>query len=129
MIPLTTRVSFRKTELLSKGTNYTFQRLKTLPYTPDVIEHLIRYHFGTIESNYEKDEEILTIWCDLTCAIESLPPEEKRAIKLMISGYKIRDIQDGIAPALKIRPDQASRLVKKAYIKMSKFLLGDNQSG
>lgn len=120
---ISVRVPFRKVELLAKGENYDFQRLITLPYTQDVVEHLIRYHFGTLESLYQKNEDILTIWCDLTRAIRALPADERRAIVLMIRGYKIRDIDNGIAYALGVKQEQATKIVKRAYRHISEFLL------
>jgi len=119
------RVVARRVELLAKeGGRYTFTRLLHKEYTPDVIEHLVRYHFGTLESNREKDDDLQAIYCDLMQAIKALQGDARKAVTLMIQGYDMRDPETGIAPALGLPVDVTTKIIKQAYVEMSAFLKG-----
>lgn len=122
------RVRLRRAELLSKGTSYNFNAVINKDYTIDTVEHLIRYHWGVIDSYHDKDEQLLAIYCDITQAVSQLPEDEKKALTLMMRGYEIRNVNDGIAAAMGLPPDHATKLVKKAYAHVSAFLLTREKS-
>jgi hypothetical protein len=124
------RLHFRRFELMEKGPRYTFVNLIHMEYTADVVEHLVRYHWGTLVSNKDKDpnQDLEAIYCDLSQAIEHLQGQEREAIRLMVLGYEIRDADNGIAPALGVGPDIAAKICKRAYLRMSDFLQGRNRN-
>lgn len=116
------RVRLRTAELMAKGTSYTLISLiaPERDYTPDAVEHLIRYMWGTLESNHTKNEELMAIYCDIIQSVGILPPPEKDAIQLMMVGYEIRD--GGIAQAMGVPQVEAREALRRAYRHISDYL-------
>lgn len=120
-----------KFERKVRGEHYTTWNMLGRRYTPDVIEHWIRYHWPFIESNSEdytrrnKDyfEDVLCIRCDLDDAIDKLPPLEKRLILLLRDGYRIQDKENkGITEITGMDQNKVTRTLKKAYRMISGVL-------
>jgi len=119
------RVSFRRVELLAKGEKYTITSLlsEDMKYSRDVVEHLVRYFWHFLSTHYESNELYLCIYCDIVSAVEKLEdPREKQAMKLMMSGYEIRDAMNGVAPRLGVDQKLAARICKRSYRNIAKLL-------
>ena len=125
---LVPRVRPRSFELLAKGQRYSWASI-TAPetrYTADIVEHTIRYAWPKVLSLYRENADILCIYCDITSAVQKLPPQERTAVSLMLQGYEIRDTETGIGPKMDIAPDVAAKILKRAYKMMSGYL-GDGK--
>ena len=85
-------------------------------YTPDTVEHLIRYHFMYLLLARDKcDLDALAIYTDLVGAINRLPDAQKRVINLITAGFSLTDINRELHTV-------SSRVAKSAYKEIARLL-------
>ena len=74
------RVDLSRAEKLARGEAYSRDSLIHRPgYTPDVVEHLLRYHYPWLESMAALDDDVQVVLLDLLMGIDALSGQEAQA--------------------------------------------------
>lgn len=91
-------------------------------YTPDVVEHWVRYHFTALRVLRDAgDIDAICVYSDLTSAISKLSDTQKRVIQMLTDGYTLSHV----SATLRCNASRTSRL---AYQAMSRFLIKTTDS-
>lgn len=95
---------------------FSFGNLLVREYTPDVVEHLLRFHYTRLLSlKDDGDIAAIVVYADLTQAIASLPYEQRVVVFRRIAGHTLGQITESMGL-------NAGKAAAQAYRDISDFL-------
>lgn len=80
-------------DTLRRDERYDLHNIAGRDYTEDTVDHIIRRFWGTVSSASGKDDELYSMYIDISSAIDRLTPSEKRVVQLLSDGWSFRDLQ------------------------------------
>lgn len=87
-------------------------------YTPDVVEHWLRFHWAWLEAlRDDGDLDAVCVYSDLETAIKRLPDEPRKVVRMFIHGFPATQITEELGV-------NATKVAKVAYKQLSDFLTG-----
>jgi hypothetical protein len=117
----------REIDILLKDERYSLWSLPSRPFTSDVVEHWLRYHYPSLLKTHECgpsgafEEDLHAIYMDLSIAISHLPDEEKVAIGFLLEGFPLYG-RDNVALQLGVNDRVLRKRLKSAYAKIAQEL-------
>jgi len=106
-------------ERLRRDERYSIYNLAARKYTEDVLHHWLRC-WSYVEQGRMEDEELNAVYCDLTSAIDQLPPAEREVVDLFREGYTLTEI------STRLKTDCRRRL-QSAKRRLARILLEPNE--
>jgi hypothetical protein len=113
--------------LLKRGApRYNLWNLPHEDYTPDIVEHWLRYWFPHLRRVHEVgpstefETDLLAIYLDLTGAVAELPAPERRVMNALLEGYNVygdESIASRLGPTWQDR--QVKDLLRSGYRRIS----------
>jgi DNA-directed RNA polymerase specialized sigma24 family protein len=82
----------RKLDRLRTNQSYEIYNLVKLDYNVEVVQRWMKYHWPYLEANHEHNEELHTVWIDLTSAIDQLDVEDQNMLTMYCEGYTLKEI-------------------------------------
>lgn len=112
----------REIDSMLRDGKYTVWNLPSQPYTPNTVEHWLRYHYSYLQAIHDNgavsgsdfENDLHLIWIDLDNAIKELPHHERQAIDLLIDGYNIHG-KKNIAWRMGLKSRELRNLLNSAY--------------
>lgn len=102
--------------------SFNFGNLIVRDYTPETVEHLLRYHYVRLRSlRDDGDLDAVVVYTDLTSALNSLPDDHRKVVLARIGGNTLSMISHRLDV-------NAARLAKEAYRFIAVFLNGSSNS-
>jgi len=80
-------------DTLRRDERYDLHNIAGRGYSEDTIDHCLRRFWGTISTSQDKDDDLYSMYIDISSAIETLSSSEKKVVQLLSDGWSFRDLQ------------------------------------
>lgn len=98
----------RKLDRLRSNQNFEIYNLVKCDYSPEVVQHWLKYHWPYLEANHERNSDLHSVWIDITSALAELDELDQTMIMMYAEGYSLKEIS-----AITFRPVSGSLLQQK----------------
>jgi hypothetical protein len=126
------RVDLHKAEKLLRGEHYSrgniIEEVAENGYSPDRVQHLVRYHWAWLESVSEINENVQATYIDLCVGIygnkdkPGLADQELEAVQLLIDGWATQGQFAAIAKKMGIKATAVKQILNRAFVHIAENL-------
>lgn len=116
------RIDLKKAEKFARGEHYSRSSIAEYEYSPDVVEHWLRYYWSWLVSVRRVNELYEDIWVDLNSAMDSLTGDTRIAVDLLVDGFATNGQYKEIGRRMGLKSPVVRELLQQAFKDIAAYL-------